>query len=144
MKKIFDKLNKVMFVLGIIALIVLILVLSGWLDRFGANISGLVMTTCLGIIFVFVIFAAISAVLMIVTGLKTDKVAFLKKFLSNVAWITVAYMIVLGLDYFHEAELPMEIDLGRIVLQIFGGALAILAGEYMITNHNEEKEELHF
>lgn len=145
MKKIFDKLNKVMFVVGIAALVILVLIISGWLDAFGESVTGAVTLICIIAVCLFGVFVAISVVLAIVDGLKKDKVAFFKKFLSNIVWITIAYAVVFGLDYFIEAELPMEFNLGKVVLQILVSSLAILGGEYMITDHSKEKQDkLHF
>lgn len=138
MKKIFDKLNKVMFVAGIAALVIMILIMSNWLSVLGDDITGIIMMICICVACVFAIFAAISVVLATIDGFKKDKVAFLKKFLSNIVLITIAYMVVFGLDYFHVAELPMELNLGKVVLQIVVCALAILGGEYMITDHSKE------
>lgn len=145
MKKIFDKLNKIMFVAGIVALVALVLILS---NLNGNSIEGIWSTftgICFLIIFICVIFAAVSAVLAIVEGLKKDKKAFLKKFVSNVVWISIAYVVVFVLDYFNEAEFPVDFNLPRLVFGVLSSVFAIFGGEYMLTDHcKEEKKELHF
>lgn len=141
MKKIFDKLNKVIFVAGIAAMVIMVLILSNWLSAFGDDITGIIMMICICVACVFVVFAAISVVLATIDGFKKDKTAFLKKFISNIVLITIAYIVVFVLDYFHVAELPMDLNLGKVVLQIVVCALAIIGGEYMITDHSKEKKD---
>lgn len=94
---------------------------------------------CLLVIFVFAIFAIISIILAIINGLKKDKVAFFKKFLSNVGLLASVYMILYGVDYFCETEFPVKYELGNIVFRVLGTALAIIGGEYMLTDHRKEE-----
>lgn len=145
MKKKFDKLNKMIFVAGMIAIIVLVLIAvnstSDVIDGIWGTISGL----CLLVIFLFVIFAGISNVLAIIEGLKKDKRAFLKKILYNFTWISIAYIVVYVMDYFDESAVREKFELGRIALRILVTSLAIIGGEYMLADHSkEEKEELQF
>ena len=145
MKKKFDKLNKMMFVAGMIAIIVLVLIAvnstNDVIDGIWGTISGL----CLLVIFLFVIFAGISTVLAIIEGLKKEKRAFLKKILYNFTWISIAYIVVYVMDYFDESVVHEKLELGRIALRILVTSLAIIGGEYMLADHSkEEKEELHF
>lgn len=134
-----------MFVVGIIALIILVLIIVNSSGDIIDGIWGTISLMCLLVIFVFGIFAAISVVLAILEGLKKDKLSFFKKLISNVIWIAIAYIIPYGLDYFHESELPMKFELGKVVLRIFVTALAIIGGEYMLADHSEEdKDKLHF
>ena len=145
MMKIFDKLNRIMFIAGMAALAVLVLIVansgSDTIEGFWGGVS----LICLLIIFVFCIFAVISVILGVIQGVKTDKVAFLKKFACNCVGIAVVYIVVFVLDYFVEAELPFEFDLGSMILRILVCALAIIGGEYMITDHSKaKKDELHF
>ena len=145
MMKIFDKINKVMVALGMIALIAVVLIAANTPGDTIEGFWGGVSLFCFGIIFIFCIFVVISIVLAIIDGLKRDKIALLKKFGSNCVFIALVYLGVFVLDYFVEAELPVEFNVGNIILRILGCALAILGGEYMITDHSKEKkDELHF
>ncbi len=146
MKKIFNKFSKIIFVLGIIALITMVLIVANTVDD--ATIDGIIATTmciCLVIIFVFCMFAVVSAILAIIEGLKKDKVAFLKKIFSNVIWITIAHIVPYVLDYFYEYTVPVRIEIGRIVFRVFITAFAIIGGEYMLADHSKEDNDgLHF
>lgn len=145
MKKIFDKLNKIMFVVGIVALVALVLILSYANGDVMEGIWGNISLICILLIFLYAIFVLVSAVLAIKEGFKKDKKELLKKFLSNVVWISIAYVIVFVLDYFHEAELPVTFSLGSLVFRVLLCTLAIFGGEYMLTDHSKkEKGELHF
>lgn len=145
MKKFFDKLNKVMFVAGIIALVVLVLIVSNNTVDTIEGIWSTIFLICIVVMLIVAILVVISAVLAIIEELRKDKKAFLKKFLSNVVWISIAYVVVFVLDYFHEAELPVDFNLAKLVLGVLSSAIAILGGEYMLTDHSkEEKNELHF
>lgn len=145
MKKIFNKLSKIMFALGIIALIIMVLIVANTTNATIEGIWGTVMLVCLVIIFVFGMFATISVVLAIIEGLKKDKVVFLKKFLSNVVWITIAYIVPYVLDFFYEITVPIGFEISKIVLRVFLTALAIIGGEYMLADHSkEDNDELHF
>ena len=145
MKKIFDKLNRIMFIAGMAALAVLVLIVANSESDTIEGFWGGVSLICFLIIFVFCIFAVISAILAVIQGLKTDKVAFLKKFACNCVGIAVVLLVIFGIDYFMGAEFPIEFNLGSIIVRIIGCALAIVAGEYMITDHSKDKnDELHF
>ncbi len=139
MKKIFDKLNKIIFVLGIIALITMLLIVVNTAD---ATIDGILATAlliCLVIIFIFCMFVAVSVILAIIEGIKKDKVAFLKKFFSNVIGITIVYTVPYVLDYFYEFAVPAKLEIGEIVLRVFLIAFAIIGGEYMLVDHSKEE-----
>ena len=139
MKKIFNKLSKIMFVLGIITLIIMALIVANTTNATIDGIWGTVMLVCLIIIFVFCMFATVSVMLAIIEGLKNDKVSFLKKFFSNVVWITIAYVVPYSLDYFYEFTVPIRFEIGKIVLRVFLTALAIIGGEYMLADHSKEE-----
>ena len=96
------------------------------------------MTAC---IFLFGMFAVVSVVLAIVEGMKKDKRALLKKFLSNVTWISIAYIVPCILDYFYETEFSVKFEFGKIALQVLITALAIMGGEYMLTDHGKENQD---
>jgi len=145
LKKKFDKLNKIMFTAGIIAIIVLVLIAVNSTSDVIDGIWGTISLICLLVIFLFVIFAGISTILAIVEGLKKDARAFLKKMLYNVTWISIAYIVVYVMDYFDESVVHEKLELGRIALRILVTSLAIMGGEYMLADHSkEENEELHF
>ena len=139
MKKIFNRLSKIMFVLGLIALIIMVLIVANTTNATIDGIWGTVMLVCLVIIFVFCMFATVSVMLAIIEGLKNDKVSFLKKFFSNVVWITIAYIVPYVLDYFYEFTVPIRFEIGKIVLRVFLTALAIIGGEYMLADHSKEE-----
>ena len=139
LKKKFDKLNKIMFAAGAAVLIILVLIAVNSSNQVIGGVWGTVLTICLLTIFLFGIFAAISVGLAIIDGVKKDKRALLKKFVSNVTWITIAYMIPYICDYFYESEFSVQFDIGKIALRILVTALAIMGGEYMLTDHSKEK-----
>ena len=144
MKKIFHKINKIVFVAGMISLLVLVLIVMNSSSEVIEGVWGALGVLCLLVIFLFVIFIAISAILVVVEGLKTDKVAFLKKYRDNVIWMTIVYTVPIVMDCFYEAALPDLFKLGNMVLRILLTALAIMGGEYMIADHSKEDEdELH-
>lgn len=145
MKKKFDKLNKIMFTAGMIAIIVLVLIAVNSTSDVIDGIWGTISLICLLVIFLSVIFAGISTILAIVEGLKKDARAFLKKMLYNLTWISIAYIVVYVMDYFDESVVHEKLELGRIALRILVTSLAIMGGEYMLADHSkEENEELHF
>ena len=145
MKEKFDKLNKIMFASGMIAIITIVLIVANSTNEVIDGIWGTISLICLLVIFLFVIFAAISAVLAIVEGIKKDKRALLKKILSNVTWIAVVYIVTYGMEYFYKSELPTKVEAGKIAFRVLVTALAIMGGEYMVSNHSKEnQDELHF
>lgn len=139
MKKIFDRLNKIVFVAGIVALIILVLITVNDSVETIEGVWGSISIICLLVIFGFGIFAAISVMLAIIDGLKKNKVAFFRKFLSNVVLFAIIYMIPYGLDYLREIEFPANFELGNIVLRVLGNALAIIGGEYMLADHSKQE-----
>ena len=144
MNMIFNKLSKIMFVLGFIALIVMELIIVNTENDTIEGMQGTVMFVCLIISFVFCIFGAVSFVLAIIEGLKRDKVAFLKKILSNIVLVTIAYMIPYILDYFYEFTFPIQFEFSKIALSVVITSLAIISGEYMLADHSKDNNELHF
>lgn len=135
MKKIFNKLSKIFFVLGMIALITMVLIVANTTID---GIWGTVMLICLVIIMILCVFAIVSTILAIIEGLKKDKVAFLKKFFSNLLWVTIAYIVLYVLDYFYEFTVPIRFEIGKIVLRVLITSLAIIGGEYMLADHSKE------
>lgn len=145
MKNIFNKLSKIMFVAGSIALIILVLITVNSSNDIIDGMWGTILFICLMVILVFGVFCAISVVLGIIEGLKKDKVAFLKKFLSNAVWISIAYIVPYILDYFYEVPVSIKFEFAQIPLRVFLIALAIVGGEYMFADHSkDDKDELHF
>lgn len=134
-----------MFVLGIIALIILVLIVANTANDSIDGIWGIAILICLVVIFVFCIFAIISVVLAIMKGLKKDKATFLKKFLSNIVLMTIAYLVPYILDCFYEFKIPIEFEFGKLALRVILTALVIIGGEYMLADHSKENnDELHF
>lgn len=138
-KKLFDRLNKIVFVAGIVALIILVLITVNSSEDIIGGMWGTISFICLLIIFIAGFFATISIVLAIIEGLKKDKVAFLKKFLSNVIWIAIVYTVPYVLDYFYESEFPVDFEFGKTVLRVLITALTIIGGEYMLIDHSKEE-----
>lgn len=138
MKKIFDKLNKIIFAIGMIAIIILVLIAANSTSDVIDGIWGTISLICLLVIFLFVIFAGISSIVAITEGLKRDKRAFIKKYLYNITWISIAFIVVYVLDYFDESVVHEKLELGRIVLRILVTSIAIMGGEYMLTDHRKE------
>jgi len=139
MKKLFDRLNKIVFVAGIVALIILVLITVNSSEDIIGGMWGTVSFICLLIIFIAGFFATISIVLAIIEGLKKDKVAFLKKFLSNVIWIAIVYTVPYVLDCFYESKFPVSFEFGETVLRVLITALTIIGGEYMLIDHSKEE-----
>lgn len=134
-----------MFVAGSIALIILVLITVNSSNDIIDGMWGTILFICLMVILVFGVFCAISVVLGIIEGLKKDKVAFLKKFLSNAVWISIAYIVPYILDYFYEVPVSIKFEFAQIPLRVFLIALAIVGGEYMFADHSkDDKDELHF
>ncbi len=138
MKKKFDKLNKIIFAIGMIAIIILVLIAAKSTSDVIDGIWGTISLICLLVIFLFVIFAGISSIVAIIEGLKSDKRAFIKKYLYNITWISIAFIVVYVLDYFDESVVHEKLELGRIVLRILVTSIAIMGGEYMLTDHSKE------
>ena len=139
MKMKFDKLNKMMFVAGMIAIIVLVLIAVNSTNDVIDGIWGTISGVCFLVIFFFLIFAGISTVLAIIEGLKKDKRAFIKKCLYNITWISIAFIVVYVMDYFDESAVHEKLVLSIIVLRILVTSLAIMGGEYMLADHSKEK-----
>jgi hypothetical protein len=145
LKKIFHKINKIVFVVGMISLLVLVLIVMNSSSEVIDGVWGTLGVICLLNTFLFLLFVVISAILVVVEGLKTDKVALFKKYRDNVIWMTIVYTVPTVMDCFYEAALPESFELGNMVLRILLTALAIMGGEYMIADHSKEDEdELHF
>jgi len=140
----FDKLNKIIFVAGIVAIITLVLIVVNFTNEVIEGVWGTISLLCLLVIFLFGMFAVLSVVLAIIEGMKKDKRALLKKFLSNVTWISIAYIVPCILDYFYETEFSMKFEFGKIAFRVLATALAIMGGEYMITDHSKENYERTF
>lgn len=136
MKKTLDKINKVLFWAGILAVVILILCVvnieNGMLD----GMIDYVIMGYLVIIGIFVIFLVIAFVMAMIEGWKKDKVAFLKEFISNSALMLVACMVGVILDYFTE-EVSMKFDLYEMLIHVLITACAIVAGKYMISKHDD-------
>lgn len=142
MKKKFNKISKIFFVLGILALIMMMLIVANTTNTTIDGIWRTVMLICLVIILIMCVFAIVSGILAIIEGLKKDKVAFLKKFFSNFLWITIAYIVAYVLDYFYEFTVPIRFGGGEIVLRILLIDLAIIGGEYMLADHSKEDNDV--
>ncbi|MBE7043873.1 MAG: hypothetical protein E7399_10370 [Ruminococcaceae bacterium] len=139
MKKILDRLNKIVFVAGIMAAIIILLMAVIDSVETIDGVWGTLFVICILLISVFAIFVVISMIMAIVDGVKKDKVAFLKKVLSNIVFISIVYMIPYGLVFFYEIEFPADLQLGNIVIRILITTLSIIGGEYMLANHSKEE-----
>ena len=139
MKKILDKVNKVVFTAGIVALITLVLIMVCSESDTIEGTWGMVSFGCILVIFVFAIMGLISMVMATIEGLKKDRRTFLKKMFSNVMGIALAYVVIYGVDCFRGGELQ-AFDLGKAVAQILAGAFAVIAGEYMILDHSKRRK----
>lgn len=139
MKKLYDKFNKIVFIAGMVALVILLLIIVSSPDDTIDGIWGMISMICILVLFVFGIFGVIAAACAIVEGIKEQKITFLKKFLSYVLGISIAYVGMFVWDYYREGDLVKEFEFGRTVLRIMVSSLALLAGEYMVLWHGKEK-----
>lgn len=137
MKKLFDKINKIVFVIGMVAILALVLIAMCYPGDTINGIWGTISFICFLLIFILVIFLVISVVLAFIEGLKKDKTAFLKKVVLNILWFAVAYIVVYILDCVKQSEISTNINLGKAALQILVSAVGIVGGEYMLTSHKE-------
>ena len=138
MKKLLDKINKVVFIAGMLAIVTLVLCVATIGNGTLNGLMNCVIITYLLIVGIFIIFAIIAFVMALLEGMKKDKIAFFKEFASNCVFILIGYVIIFAFDYFAEEKSTMLFHVPKMIVHILSMACAIVAGKYMISKHANE------
>ena len=138
MKKKFQKLSKIVFVAGIIALIALVLIAFGGETITNQTVDGIfavLVFLCLGICVLTIIFTVINFILAFIDGMKHDKKTFLKRFIVQFFLMVFIYV------FLHvTSDVEKEFRIVDILIRSLAMSVGIIGGEYMISPPKDEEE----
>ena len=142
MKKKFQKISRIVFIAGILALLALIIIVANTSATSDGTIDGglgFLTLACIIVMLVTGILAVINCILAFVEGIKKNRKGFLKRFGVQFLVMVFIYMFL-----HFTSDVKKEFDILELVLRSLIMSAGIMGGEYMIAPPKDEEEELHF